>query len=50
MVPADAHPGMAADLLKLQAHKILLSVSVPQEEQVWELDPLWGHLQNQCLK
>lgn len=45
MVPPDPHPGMAADLLKLEAHKIMLHISVPQEEQVlWELDPLWGQL------
>lgn len=44
MVPADPHPGMADDLLKLEAHKFLLSISVPQEEQVWELDLLWGQL------
>lgn len=43
MVPADPHPGMAAGLLKLEAHKTLLSISVPQEEQVWELDTLAPH-------
>lgn len=29
MVPADPRPGMAAELLKLEAPKILLSMSVP---------------------
>lgn len=41
MIPADSPPVMATDLLKLEAHKILLSISAPQEECVCELDPLW---------